>query len=88
MQARVNVPDDRYLWLLDLYKPKSQVSAFLEVVDIAGLVKCALSRCTALLLVYTCPCQSDMCTCQCSTPASPIKIVADVSLAHATMGYP
>jgi len=37
--ARVNVPDDRYNWLIDLYKPKSKVSAFLEVVDIAGLVK-------------------------------------------------
>lgn len=48
LQARVNVPDDRYLWLLDLYKPKSQVSAFLEVVDIAGLVKCALKSCRAL----------------------------------------
>mmetsp|Transcript_11602 Transcript_11602/g.29978 ORF Transcript_11602/g.29978 Transcript_11602/m.29978 type:complete len:393 (-) Transcript_11602:1331-2509(-) len=37
--ARVNVPDERYNWLCDLYKPKSKVSAFLEVVDIAGLVK-------------------------------------------------
>ncbi len=38
-QARVNVPDDRFRWLVDLYKPKSAVPAFLEVVDIAGLVK-------------------------------------------------
>jgi hypothetical protein len=37
--ARVNVPDDRFKWLVDLYKPKSQVPAFLEIVDIAGLVK-------------------------------------------------
>ena len=37
--ARVNVPDDRFLWLVDQYKPKSKVSAFLEVVDIAGLVR-------------------------------------------------
>ncbi|KAK9806229.1 hypothetical protein WJX72_006384 [[Myrmecia] bisecta] len=37
--ARVNVPDDRFLWLCETYKPKSQVPAFLEVVDIAGLVK-------------------------------------------------
>ena len=37
--ARVNVPDDRYNWLCDLYQPKSKVSAFLEVMDIAGLVK-------------------------------------------------
>jgi len=37
--ARVNVPDDRYKWLMDLYKPKSGVPAFLEIVDIAGLVR-------------------------------------------------
>ncbi|GBF92492.1 obg-like ATPase [Raphidocelis subcapitata] len=37
--ARVNVPDDRYNWLVDLYKPKSGVPAFLEIVDIAGLVR-------------------------------------------------
>lgn len=42
VQARVNVPDDRYRWLVDLYKPKSSVPAFLDVVDIAGLVKCDL----------------------------------------------
>eukprot|EP00878_Enallax_costatus_P002211 GHUV01002382.1.p1 GENE.GHUV01002382.1~~GHUV01002382.1.p1 ORF type:complete len:391 (+),score=115.49 GHUV01002382.1:141-1313(+) len=38
-QARVNVPDDRFNWLVETYKPKSAVSAFLDVVDIAGLVK-------------------------------------------------
>ncbi|GMH38753.1 hypothetical protein BSKO_06637 [Bryopsis sp. KO-2023] len=37
--ARVNVPDERFNWLVDLYKPKSQVPAFLDVVDIAGLVR-------------------------------------------------
>lgn len=37
--ARVHVPDQRFNWLCDLYKPKSQVPAFLDVVDIAGLVK-------------------------------------------------
>eukprot|EP00890_Picochlorum_soloecismus_P001784 jgi/Picsp_1/2606/NSC_00837-R1_gtp-binding protein len=37
--ARVNIPDDRFKWLCELYKPKSQVPAFLEVCDIAGLVK-------------------------------------------------
>lgn len=36
----MNIPDDRYRWLVDLFKPKSAVPAFLEVVDIAGLVKC------------------------------------------------
>jgi ribosome-binding ATPase YchF (GTP1/OBG family) len=39
LQARVNVPDDRFTWLCDVYKPKSQVPAFLDVCDIAGLVK-------------------------------------------------
>jgi hypothetical protein len=36
----VNVPDDRFKWLCEAYKPKSEVPAFLEIVDIAGLVKC------------------------------------------------
>ncbi len=35
----MNIPDDRFKWLCELYKPKSQVPAFLEVCDIAGLVK-------------------------------------------------
>lgn len=39
--ARVNVPDERFRWLVEVYKPKSEVPAFLEIVDIAGLVKCA-----------------------------------------------
>jgi obg-like ATPase 1 len=38
-QARVNVPDERFNWLCSLFKPKSEVPAFLELVDIAGLVK-------------------------------------------------
>ena len=29
-QARVNIPDERFNWLVDLYKPKSQIPAFLE----------------------------------------------------------
>eukprot|EP01024_Parvocaulis_polyphysoides_P072703 TRINITY_DN925_c0_g1_i6.p1 TRINITY_DN925_c0_g1~~TRINITY_DN925_c0_g1_i6.p1 ORF type:complete len:390 (-),score=78.24 TRINITY_DN925_c0_g1_i6:578-1747(-) len=37
--ARVLVPDERYEWLCQIYKPKNQVPAFLDVVDIAGLVK-------------------------------------------------
>lgn len=37
--ARVNIPDERFRWLCDLYKPKSEVPAFLEICDIAGLVK-------------------------------------------------
>lgn len=38
-EARVNIPDERFDWLCSVYKPKSEVSAFLEVHDIAGLVK-------------------------------------------------
>ncbi|RMZ53355.1 hypothetical protein APUTEX25_004843, partial [Auxenochlorella protothecoides] len=37
--ARVNIPDERFTWLVDLYKPKATFPAFLEIVDIAGLVK-------------------------------------------------
>jgi len=33
------VPDERYDWLVDYYKPKSQVPANLTVYDIAGLTK-------------------------------------------------
>ena len=36
-EARVPVPDDRFLWLCDLYKPKSEIPAFLTCIDIAGL---------------------------------------------------
>nr|GMD05401.1 obg-like ATPase 1 [Ipomoea batatas]GMD07366.1 obg-like ATPase 1 [Ipomoea batatas] len=38
-EARVNVPDERFEWLCQLHKPKSEVSAFLEIHDIAGLVR-------------------------------------------------
>ncbi|KAJ0439488.1 putative GTP binding domain, P-loop containing nucleoside triphosphate hydrolase [Helianthus annuus] len=38
-EARVNIPDERFNWLCQLFKPKSEVSAFLEIHDIAGLVK-------------------------------------------------
>lgn len=38
-EARVALPDDRFNWLVDHWKPGSAVSAFLHVWDIAGLVK-------------------------------------------------
>ena len=38
-EGRVPVPDPRFDNLCDKYKPASKVSAFLNVVDIAGLVK-------------------------------------------------
>ncbi|KAK2079432.1 Obg-like ATPase 1 [Prototheca wickerhamii] len=37
--ARVNIPDERFTWLTELYKPKATFPAFLDIVDIAGLVK-------------------------------------------------
>lgn len=37
--ARVPLPDERFNWLIDLYKPVSKVPAYLEVWDIAGLVR-------------------------------------------------
>ncbi|KAI9768359.1 MAG: hypothetical protein M1840_004968 [Geoglossum simile] len=38
-EARVIVPDERYDWLCQHYKPKSQVPANLTVYDIAGLTR-------------------------------------------------
>ena len=36
---RVPVNDTRFDWLVEHYKPASKVPAFLNVTDIAGLVK-------------------------------------------------
>ena len=38
-ESRVPVPDARYDFLCEYHKPASKVPAFLNVVDIAGLVK-------------------------------------------------
>jgi len=38
-EARVPVPDTRFEWLVEHHKPASKVPAFLNVTDIAGLVK-------------------------------------------------
>ncbi|KAH6568821.1 hypothetical protein BASA50_009335 [Batrachochytrium salamandrivorans] len=38
-EARVAVPDTRFDWLTDFYKPASKIPAYLTVIDIAGLVK-------------------------------------------------
>lgn len=37
--AKVEVPDKRYRFLCDVYKPKSEVPAALTITDIAGLVR-------------------------------------------------
>jgi len=38
-EARVMVPDERYNWLIDHWKPASKVSAVLQITDIAGLIR-------------------------------------------------
>lgn len=38
-ESRAPVPDERFDWLVDFYKPKSIIPAYLTVIDIAGLVK-------------------------------------------------
>ncbi|TMS06243.1 Obg-like ATPase 1 [Larimichthys crocea] len=38
-ESRVPIPDERYDFLCQFHKPASKVPAFLNVVDIAGLVK-------------------------------------------------
>jgi len=38
-EARIPVPDPRFDWLVETYKPKSEVPAFLTCIDIAGLTK-------------------------------------------------
>lgn len=36
-EARIPVPDVRFEWLCEFYKPASRVPAFLTCIDIAGL---------------------------------------------------
>lgn len=36
-EARIPVPDERFDWLCELYKPSSRVPAALTCIDIAGL---------------------------------------------------
>ncbi|KAJ1643769.1 hypothetical protein LPJ64_004481 [Coemansia asiatica] len=38
-ESRVAVPDERFDWLCEQYKPASRVPAHLTIIDIAGLVK-------------------------------------------------
>jgi len=42
-ESRVAVPDPRFDWLCQHYKPAKEIPAFLTVIDIAGLVKGAAS---------------------------------------------
>jgi len=38
-EARVSVPDERFDWLVDFWKPASKVPAVLQITDIAGLIR-------------------------------------------------
>ncbi|ELQ76797.1 putative GTP-binding protein (ODN superfamily) [Trachipleistophora hominis] len=38
-EGRIEIPDERFEYLVNLYKPKSVVPAYLSVIDIAGLIK-------------------------------------------------
>ena len=38
-ESRCAVPDQRFDWLCDLWKSPSQIPAYLQMVDIAGLVR-------------------------------------------------
>lgn len=53
-ESRVAVPDARFDWLCDHFKPPSKIPAYLSVVDIAGLVRGAseVLTCTLQLLTY------------------------------------
>lgn len=44
-EAKVDVPDERFDWLVDFYKPKRHFAAALTVMDIAGLVAGAHEGC-------------------------------------------
>jgi len=38
-EARCAVPDERYQWLCDVWKPSSEYPAYLQCTDIAGLIR-------------------------------------------------
>jgi len=38
-EARVSVPDERFDWLVNFFKPASKVPAVLQITDIAGLIR-------------------------------------------------
>ncbi|ELA47626.1 GTP-binding protein YchF [Vavraia culicis subsp. floridensis] len=38
-EGRIEIPDERFDYLVNLYKPKSVVPAYLSIIDIAGLIK-------------------------------------------------
>jgi len=56
----VNVPDERFDWLVEKHQPKSIVHPWLEICDIAGLVKGAAQVCVRVRVhvCFHCVCVS------------------------------
>jgi obg-like ATPase 1 len=50
-EARIPVPDARFEWLCETYKPVSRVPAFLTCIDIAGLTAV---RCFTVIITVDC----------------------------------
>jgi ribosome-binding ATPase YchF (GTP1/OBG family) len=48
-EARIPVPDLRFDWLCETYKPASRVPAFLTCIDIAGLTAVSFKVCRCIL---------------------------------------
>lgn len=51
-EARIPVPDARFEWLCDLYKPVNRIPAFLTCIDIAGLTAVRLHASTGWRLGF------------------------------------
>ena len=52
-EARIPVPDERFEWLCNLYKPASRVPAALTTIDIAGLTAVSLFASLGIFCVFT-----------------------------------
>lgn len=53
-EARIPVPDARFEWLCETYKPASRVPAFLTCIDIAGLTAVRLFSITTIYQYVYC----------------------------------
>ena len=47
-ETRVNVPDERFDWLVEKHQPKSIVHPWLEICDIAGMYLCVSYFCICM----------------------------------------
>jgi obg-like ATPase 1 len=55
-EARIPVPDSRFEWLCETYKPVSRVPAFLTCIDIAGLTAVRFLHACFFLIEHSCCC--------------------------------